>query len=125
MMRNIRILADGLELIAELNDSPASDAIWKSLPFEAPANRWGEEIYFSIPVSCELADDARAEMQVGELAYWPPGSAFCIFWGPTPASQGNEPRAASPVNPVGMIQGDASQLNAVADGVNVRIEAGD
>jgi len=122
-MKRIRIIAGELTLNAELNDSPTSDALWKSLPLEAPANRWGEEIYFSIPVTCELADDARAEMRVGELAYWPPGSAFCIFWGPTPASPGDEPRAASPVNPVGMIEGDATQLNSVADGTMVKIEA--
>lgn len=122
-MKNIRILAGDLILNAELNDSATSEALWKSLPLEASGNRWGEEIYFSIPVACELASDARVEMQVGELAYWPPGSAFCIFWGATPASHGDEPRAASPVNPVGMIKGDCSELNTVADGTVVRIEA--
>jgi hypothetical protein len=122
-MKNIRIVAGEVELKAQLNDSSTSEALWQALPLESNANRWGEEIYFSIPTKCELAEDARAEMQVGELSYWPPGSAFCIFWGPTPASLGDEPRAASPVNPVGMIEGDCSRLNDVVDGTVIRIEA--
>ena len=69
----------------------------------------------------ELASDARDHMQVGELAYWPRGSAFWIFWGPTPASEGEEPRAASDVNPFGLIHDDPSCLSAVQDGEMVRI----
>lgn len=118
----IRITAGDISLAAELNDSETARAIYEALPIEAPGNRWGEEIYFSIPVSQDLSDDARAEMEVGELAYWPPGSAFCIFFGPTPASHGNEPRAASPVNPVGQIAGDVARLSEVPDGTVVTID---
>jgi len=118
----IRITAGDISLAAELNDSETARAIYEALPIEAPGNRWGEEIYFSIPVSQDLSDDARAEMEVGELAYWPPGSAFCIFFGPTPASHGNEPRAASPVNPVGQIAGDVAHLSEVPDGTVVTID---
>lgn len=121
-MKSIRILVDEVEFTAELNDSESARAIWNALPIDGAGSRWGEEIYFSIPVSCELADDARAEMQVGELAYWPPGSAFCIFWGPTPASNGDQPRAASPVNPVGMVTGNIGELNSIGDGASVKIE---
>ncbi|MCJ7677601.1 MAG: hypothetical protein MUO35_07770, partial [Anaerolineales bacterium] len=67
--------------------------------------------------------DARAEMQVGELAYWPPGSAFCIFFGPTPVSRGQAPRAASNVNPLGIVDGDAAAFKAVRSGEKVRLEA--
>ena len=122
-MKRIRILVDEVEFTAELNDSATADAIWDALPIDGAGSRWGEEIYFSIPVNGELADDAREVMQVGELAYWPPGSAFCIFWGPTPASQGSEPRAASDVNPVGMITGDVVGFNSAGDNARVRIEA--
>ena len=122
-MKQVRIVAGDIVLQGELNDSDTADAIWQALPLEASGNRWGEEIYFTIPVACDLATDARDEMEVGELAYWPPGSAFCIFWGPTPASYGDEPRAASPVNPVGKLAGDVSQLNSIANGTTVRIEA--
>lgn len=128
MMKQIRILIGELAFNAELNDSATAKAIWDALPMEETGSRWGEEIYFSIPVACEPSADARDEMQVGELAYWPPGSAFCIFWGPTPASHGSEPRAASAVNPIGMLNGSpdalAAELNAATESV-VRIERAD
>jgi len=115
-MPRIRITAGGVTAEAELNDSPTAQAIWEALPITARGNLWGEEIYFRIPVDEKLADDARADVSVGELGYWPPGSAFCIFFGRTPASVGDEPRAASPVNPVGHVLGDATIFRQVGDG---------
>jgi hypothetical protein len=112
----ISIVAGDVSVEAELNDSRTAKAIWEELPVKARANRWGQEIYFSIPVRQDLADDARADMAVGELGYWPPGSAFCIFFGRTPASVDEKPRAASPVNPIGQVLGDATVLGGVADG---------
>jgi hypothetical protein len=122
MEKSIRITAGDVSLAAELNESPTAAAILASLPIEAPGSRWGEEIYFSIPVKEEAAGDARADMEVGELAYWPPGNAFCIFFGPTPASDGDAPRAASPVNPIGRIVEDVAPLANVPNGSIVRIE---
>jgi uncharacterized protein len=119
----ITITAGKITLPATLNDSDSALAIRRALPIEARANRWGEEIYFEIPVVLDESADARAEMQVGELAYWAPGSAFCIFFGPTPVSQGSAPRAASPVNPLGKVDGDATAFKAVRSGEKVRIEA--
>jgi hypothetical protein len=123
MPRKITITSGKVSLPATLNDSDSARAIGQALPIEARANRWGEEIYFEIPVELEESGDARAEMQVGELAYWAPGSAFCIFFGPTPMSQGEAPRAASPVNPLGMVDGDAAAFKAVRSGEKVRLEA--
>jgi hypothetical protein len=123
MPSKITITAGKVSLPATLNDSASAVAIAQALPIEARANRWGEEIYFEIPVELEASDDARAEMRVGELAYWAPGSAFCIFFGPTPVSQGPAPRAASPVNPLGVVDGDATAFTAVRSGERVRIEA--
>lgn len=123
MPRKITITSGKVSLPATLNDSDSARAIGQALPIEARANRWGEEIYFEIPVELEESGDARAEMQVGELAYWAPGSAFCIFFGPTPVSQGEAPRAASPVNPLGMVDGDAAAFKAVRSGEKVRLEA--
>lgn len=122
MAHPIRIVVGGQSLAAELNDSPTAEAILAALPIEGSGNRWGEEIYFSIPVYEGLSPDARADMEVGELAYWPPGHAFCIFFGPTPASGGEAPRAASAVNPVGRVVGEVEPLRAVADGATVRVE---
>ena len=123
MPRKITIAAGKVSLPAMLNDSPSAEAVWAALPIEARANRWGEEIYFEINVQLEESGDARAEMQVGELAYWPPGSAFCIFFGPTPVSRGQEPRAASNVNPLGKVEGDATAFTAVRNGEKVRLQA--
>jgi hypothetical protein len=118
----IRIIAGGIELEAELNDSPTARSVLQALPLSAPGNRWGEEIYFEIPVEEGLAPDAAADVGVGDLGYWPPGKAFCIFFGPTPMSTGDQPRAASPVNPIGHVLGDAKRLTAHPDGADVRLE---
>ena len=121
-MPRMRITAGNIAVEAELNDSSTARAIWEALPITGRGNRWGEEIYFSIPVQQDLAEDARAEVEVGELGYWPPGSAFCIFFGRTPASVDDQPRAASPVNPIGQVMGDATLLTQVRDGDVVTLE---
>jgi hypothetical protein len=118
----IRIVAGEISLVAELNHSPTAHQVCAVLPLEARASRWGDEIYFGVPVRAAEAEDAREEMGVGELAYWPPGRAFCIFFGPTPVSSTGAPRAYSPVNPIGWIIGDAIALRAVPDGASIRIE---
>ncbi len=122
MLQRIVIKASGVAFEAELNDSVTGKAIYDALPIRAKGQRWGGEIYFSIPVSCELEEDSREELEEGELGYWPPGTAFCIFFGPTPASGGDEIRAASVVNIVGRIKGDLSGLWDVPDGAEVCIE---
>jgi len=122
MPARIRIAAGKVIAEAELNDSPTAKAILKALPINGQANRWGEEIYFEIPVKLEEAADARQGMAVGELGYWPAGAAFCIFFGRTPVSRDDKPRAYSNVNPCGTIAGDAKVFRAVHDGEAVRIE---
>lgn len=121
-MNTIRIRAGTIEMEAELNDSPTARLVWQALPIEGRANRWGEEIYFSIPVNTGGEPDARQDVEVGDLGYWPPGSAFCIFFGPTPVSSGSQPRAASPVNLVGKVTGDATCFRQVKDGEKVILE---
>jgi len=121
-MRQIKITAGPVEVIADLDDSPTADAIWEALPIKGEVNTWGDEIYFQIPVFLAASADAREAVAVGELGYWPPGRAFCIFFGPTPASQSDEPRAASAVNVFGRVAGDATVLRRVADGEAVFVE---
>jgi hypothetical protein len=117
----IRITAGSVSQVATLAANRTARAIWNALPIDGTASRWGDEIYFSIPV--DLDEDAAQEVvAVGDLGYWPPGSAFCIFWGPTPASQGPEPRAASPVNVFGHIGAGATAFAAVKAGQRVRVE---
>jgi hypothetical protein len=125
MPRKITITSGSLRAEAELNDQPTAQAVWEALPITARANTWGDEVYFAIPVEADLEPDARAEVSVGELGYWPTGNAFCIFFGPTPASRGDTPVAASPVNILGRVLGDATAFRDVRSGDPVRIEAGE
>jgi hypothetical protein len=111
------------EVYAELSDeSPrTARAVWDALPIEARASTWGDEIYFSIPVEAE-AENPKEVVEMGDLGYWPPGSAFCIFFGPTPASRGDEIRPASPVNVLGRVEGDPRVFKKVRGGERVVIE---
>jgi hypothetical protein len=120
-MTAITIKVGDLTLQAALNDSPSAQAVAAALPLVAKANVWGNEIYFSIPVNLTEAAGTQEEVPVGTLAYWPPGNAFCIFYGPTPVSRGQTPRAYSPVNVLGAIKGDATVLAGVQSGVTVEI----
>ena len=121
-MSIIEISSGELTLQAELNESLTAQEIWKKIPLEGHANTWGDEIYFEIPVVMDQESDARAEVEVGELGYWPVGRAFCIFFGPTPVSTDERPRAYSPVNVIGRVQGDAKLFKFVRDGDLVRID---
>lgn len=121
-MKQIKIITSGVILEAELNNSPTADLIYECLPLEGFTKCWGKEIYFEIPVKAKLEPYARTEMEIGEIAYWPPGKALCIFFGPTPASTGNNPVAASPVNPIGKILGNIADLNEISSGEKIKIE---
>lgn len=120
-MGKIKIEVEDLSLEAELNETPTAQKILNILPIEGSANVWGEEIYFDIPLTAELEPDAREDVEVGDLGYWPVGPAFCIFFGPTPVSSGDTPRAYSPVNVFGKVVGDAKQFKTVASGAKIRI----
>jgi len=122
MERKIRIRAANVIAEAVLNDSPTGQKIWEALPIEARANTWGDEIYFAIPVKAPLEKTAQELVQVGDLGYWPTGNAFCIFFGPTPMSRGDEVRPASAVNVIGKVAGDAKVFKKVPSGAKVRIE---
>jgi hypothetical protein len=103
------------------DDAPRTrEALADALPVEGTASRWGDELYVSVPVDV-ASENARAAVDVGTVAYWPQGNALCLFWGPTPASEGEEPRAASPVNVVARLR-DVSGLAAVDGGARVRVE---
>jgi hypothetical protein len=122
MEKKIKIRAGTVTAQAVLNDSPTAGKIWEALPIEASGDTWGDEIYFGIPVKAPLEKDAKEVVEVGDLGFWPPGHAFCIFFGPTPVSRGSEVRPASAVNVVGRIAGDAKIFKKVPSGSKVRIE---
>jgi len=119
--RRIRITAGSVSAEAMLNGSTSATLVWQALPLSARGERWGDEIYFAIPVEAE-PESSRETVEMGDLGYWPPGSAFCIFFGPTPVSRGAEIRPASPVNVLGRLAGDATVFKAVRSGTTVKIE---
>lgn len=120
MPRIILITAGNVTMDATLNETATASEIWDALPITARANIWGDEIYFAIPVHRD-EENAKATVGPGDLGYWPPGNAFCIFYGPTPMSRGDEIRPASPVNIVGKVVGDAKAFKQVSSGTKVTI----
>ncbi|MFZ2411076.1 MAG: cyclophilin-like fold protein [Candidatus Methanoperedens sp.] len=120
----IKIVTESIEAFAELNDTKTASAVSGDLPFESIAHRWGEEIYFDIPLELEL-EDGKEVLDVGDIAYWPPGKSMCIFFGPTPSSKGSEVRAYSAVSVFGRVIGDARVFKAVKEGERIKVEAAD
>ncbi|MHC1729470.1 MAG: cyclophilin-like fold protein [Syntrophobacteraceae bacterium] len=119
----IKIQSGKISLLAELNDSPTARAILDILPFSVKANTWGDEVYFSIPVYEKLDATAAEVVEIGDLGYWPSGHAFCIFFGPTPASRSDEEiRPAGAVNIIGKVLGEARAFKAVRDGDLMELE---
>ena len=119
--RRIRITAGSVAADAVLNESATAAAVWEALPLSVAGETWGDEIYFSIPVKAK-PESPRETVEKGDLGYWPPESAFCIFFGPTPASRGSEIRPASPVNVFGRVLGDSTVFKKVRSGTTVRVE---
>ena len=121
-MRRVIISAGGVTAGAVLNDSKTATAVWDALPITARASTWGDEIYFDVGVAI-APESPKETVALGDLGYWPPGSAFCIFFGPTPASQSpSEIRPASPVNVFGKVDGDATIFKKIRSGESVTIE---
>ena len=118
----VRIDAGAVVMDAELNGTETARAIYDALPITARGNTWGDEIYFGIPVDADL-EDGQETVELGDLGYWPPGKAFCIFFGPTPASRGNEIRPASAVTVVGRLLGDPTAFRQAPSGGQVTISA--
>lgn len=117
--RIIQIASGSVTVTAQLADTPTADAIWNALPITGEVNTWGDEIYFSIPVTLELEQGAAEVVECGALGYWPSGSAFCIFFGPTPVSRPGEIRPASAVNVFGKVIGDTAVLKRIRPGSRI------
>ena len=119
--RRVEITAGNVSVVAVLNESNTANLVWSALPVEGSGNTWGDEIYFRTPVRAG-EEDAQEVVDMGDVGYWPPGQALCLFFGPTPASQGDEIRPASPVNVVGKIEGDPTVLKSVSSGARVVVD---
>ena len=121
-MRKLKMTIGGIEITAELFDTPTADAIYQNLPFSSTARTWGEEVYFDTPVTSENEAEARDVVEAGELAFWLAGNAIAIGFGPTPVSQGEEIRLASPCNVWGRAVEDVRGLMVVKDGDPITVE---
>jgi len=121
-MKRVKIISGEIEVLANLHETKTASAIWDSLPFRGKVNRWGDEIYFEIPLKLPKEKEAKEAVLMGELGYWPVGHAFCIFFGMTPVSTENEIKAASPVNIFGRVEGNPEILKKVPEGSEIKVE---
>ncbi len=119
--RRVRITTGGVEVTAALNDSATADEVWAALPIESSGSAWGDEIYFRTLIQVG-EDNGQEVVEMGAVAYWPPGQALCLFFGPTPVSRGDEIRPASAVNVIGQMEGDSTVLKKVRSGSKVTVE---
>lgn len=120
-MKPIILSFKGRELKGFLNDTLTAQRIYEALPIRSRGNRWGQEFYFKIPVSAEL-ENGKEEVSKGDIGYWPPGKAMCIFWGPTPISPEGKIVPASPVTLIGKVEGDLNLLEELDDGDEIEIK---
>jgi len=119
----LRLRIGEVEAVVELNDTETARALYESAPFESVAETWGDEVYFSTPVSKGLEEGhAKEVVELGEVGYWPPGRAMCLFFGPTPVSGPGEIRPASAVTIVGRLVTDPEELRKVKDGDPIKVE---
>lgn len=122
MSKEITITINERSFQGELNDSDTAKAIGEELPVEAEPSFWGDEIYFEIPVDISENENPEVELEIGDLAYWPDGNAFCIFYGPTPSSDDSKPRPASPVTVIGKLAGNATALREFGRGTAKKVK---
>ncbi len=111
------------EIYAELQDTPTANALIAALPFESSASTWGEEVYFSTPLSVRLEADAREVVEPGSVCFWVQGNSLALPFGPTPVSRGDECRLVTRVNILGAVEGDPRQLAKITDGDEIRVSA--
>lgn len=123
MGNRMRIRAGDVELECELADTTTAETLWMLMPVSGRATRWGDEFYFRVPeMMADPEPDARDVLEIGDVGYWVEGQAIAIFFGPTPASRDDEPRAAAPVNVIGSITGDATAFRRLDDSTTFHLE---
>jgi len=121
-MPKIRLTIDGVVLSAVLRDTPTANAILEALPLKSSTQTWGDEVYFEVPVSVPLEDNAKDVVEAGEIAFWTQGNCIAIGYGPTPISQGEEIRLAAPTNIWADAIEDVKQLKGVRAGASIIID---
>ena len=122
MEKKIKMRFQDREVAAVLSGSTTAARFYDLLPLEITMQRWGDEYYGDCGLQTGAESDARADMEVGEIAIWPGGSALCIFFGPTPVSTSEKPKAISPVNPIGMIEGPVEWMKKLGGSITITVE---
>jgi hypothetical protein len=122
MGKKIKMHISDRDVTAVLNSSETAASFYDLLPLKISMQRWGDEYYGDCGLKTDIEEGARAEMEVGEIAIWPNGSALCIFFGPTPVSSSGKPMAISPVNPVGKIEGSVEWLKKLGGAIDITVE---
>lgn len=110
----IRIsITDFGDIIVDLReDTPISERLLKHCPFISKATIWKEEIYFETPI--EISPNKLVlRVRPGDVTYWPPGRALCLFYGIT--------QPYSPVSPLGEIIGPLYSLREIEDGAEIKV----
>ena len=120
--RRIRISVGGISLEAELKSNKTADAVYASLPVDAPCHTWGEEFYFTLPGIKDHRESATTQVKVGDVAVWGAGEVLAIFFGRTPMSVGPDPVPADRVNVVGRILGDATELRRALGATRIKVD---
>ena len=121
-MKEVVITAGTVSLRVELLETPTAEAVWNALPIRGQAQTWGEEVYFSTPLSIDPEKDAREVVEAGEIAFWPDGDAIAIGYGRTPISRGDEIRLASACNIWGKAIDDVKSMAAVKAGETIEVD---
>ena len=117
----LRIEAGKVDLTVNLLDTPTARALIAAAPFEARAQTWGEEVYFTTPVSARLEPDAKQVVEPGTVCFWTEGDALALPYGRTPMSTDSRPRLANPCNLVGTLVGDAKALSRIKAGEKITV----
>jgi len=118
----IRIEVSGNAFVVDLNETPTSKAILEKLPFTSTAQTWGEEVYFSTPVSAKLEPDAKQVVEAGTVCFWTQGDSIALPFGRTPISTDHRPKLANPCNVVGKMVGDFGLLSKVRSGEKIFVD---
>jgi hypothetical protein len=120
----IRIAAGKNVFVVELLDTPTAKAVFAAAPFEARAQTWGEEVYFTTPVSVKLEADAKQIVEPGTVCFWTEGDALALPYGRTPISTDERPKLASRCNVVGTLAGDPKTLARIKAGEKITVSRG-
>ncbi len=120
--KTVILQIDQYEFELELNNSKAAATFRESLPLQIEMKRWGDQFNGRSPVRIEPDIRAQMEMNIGDVAFWPPGECICVFFGRTPNSPGLTPKLSSPGMVLGKLKGNVAVLSNLGGTATVFIQ---